>query len=363
MNIGKLVSYSEKTVVMWRKRLIKLFSCPELEINRINILSCLGDALRAGAPCIFTAEQCSSIVAMACQKPRNFGRPCEIWTNRELKLQAIKDSIVTSISERQIARIIGEAQIQPTKSAYWLNIKKDPDRIDKILEICHAYREAKKRVTKGEITISIDEMTAIQAKQRTAEDRPPLPGRRLTWQIEHEYIRHGTLCLLGAWDVVEGKAFGWCNPTRNEVDFVDFIKKCQAQYPDAKRLHIVLDNLNTHQSETLVLWVAAQVGTPKEELGVKGKSGILKNMKTRAKYLNTKTHPVVFHYTPKHCSWMNQIEIWFGILMRKVLKSASFLSLDDLENRIMEFIEYFNKTMAKPFKWMFNGFETKESQT
>ena len=127
--------------------------------------------------------------------------------------------------------------------------------------------------------------------------------------------------------------------------------------PDQKatKWHIILDNLNIHQSAALVRWVAEQEGILAETLGVKGKGGILRSMESRAAFLHNHTHHMVFYYTPKHASWMNQVEIWLSILVRKLLKRGQFCSLDDLRDQILAFIAYYNRTMIKPIKWTYTG--------
>ena len=168
-------------------------------------------------------------------------------------------------------------------------------------------------------------------------------------------MRHGTRCFILSRDVVTGKLVApYAGPTRTEADFLAHVQAVVATDPEAKRWHIVCDQLNTHQSESLVRWVAQLSGID-EDLGVKGESGILASMASRAAFLSDPSHKVVFHYTPKHSSWMNQIEIWLSILVRKLLKRGSFTSVEELQAKVLAFIDYYNQTMAKPFKWTYQG--------
>lgn len=196
-------------------------------------------------------------------------------------------------------------------------------------------------------------MTGVQAREQKVAAKPVKPGKpRL---IEYEYIRHGTLAFIVSFNVSQGGILlATSAPTRNEADYLAHIKRLVAEHPDVKRWHIVADNLTTHCSESLVRFVAAESDLPME-LGAKGVCGILKSVQSRVEFLTDPTHRIVFYYTPKHASWLNQIEIWFSILARKLLRKGSFVSLDDLRNKIMRFIDYYNSTMAKPFKWTYCG--------
>ena len=201
--------------------------------------------------------------------------------------------------------------------------------------------------------MSTDELTGVQALERKHPGLPLAPGK--VERREFEYVRHGTRSFILSRDVMSGHLLApACGPTRTEADFLAHLQAVVATQPEATRWHVVCDQLNTHQSESLVRWVADRSGI-EEDLGVKGESGILASMASRAAFLSDPGHQVVFPYTPKHSSWLNQIEIWLSILVRKLLKRGSFTSIEDLQTKVFAFIDYYNRTMAKPFKWTYQG--------
>jgi putative transposase len=196
-------------------------------------------------------------------------------------------------------------------------------------------------------------MTGIQALERLFASHRMKPKQ--VEKIEFEYIRHGTQTLIANWHIAKGQVLTpSIGATRTEEDFVQHISQTVDTDPDAGWIFIV-DQLNIHKSESLVRLVAQRCQM-EIDLGIKEKSGILQSMSTRAAFLSDPAHRIRFVYIPKHTSWLNQIECWFSILMRRFLKRSNFISTDDLKQKILEFISYYNKTLAKPFFWKFQGY-------
>ena len=216
--------------------------------------------------------------------------------------------------------------------------------------VCDIYQAAPRLHNEGVKVMSCDEKTGIQALERIITEMKS--GR---WERQdHEYERHGTQCLIANFEVATGKIISpTIGQTRTEKDFKNHIKKTIKTAPTAEWIFIV-DNLNTHQSESLVRFIAAACGID-EDLGQKGKKGILESMKTRASFLSDLSHRIRFIYTPKHASWLNQVEIWFSILVKRLLKRLSVTCKKELKQKISGFIDYFNSTMAKAFKWTYKG--------
>ena len=249
----------------------------------------------------------------------------------------------------------GEADLKPHLIRYWLNNERDkePEVFDaEVRRVCEHYAKALTLHQEGVHLLCTDEKTSIQALERLHPALPMRPGK-VECQ-EHEYIRHATRCLIANFEVATGKIIApSIGPTRTNEDFDAHIEKTIATDPEAGWIFVV-DQLNIHQSEALVKLVARECAI-ELELDRKGNLKNIKAMASRRTFLQEPTHRIRFVYTPKHTSWLNQIELWFSILARRLLKRGSFTSVEDLRERILEFIEYFNGALAKPFKWTYKG--------
>lgn len=373
LNVGitETLGLARKQVGLWRRRWQQSFDalvaieCRESQAElRRAIEEVLGDAPRSGSAGKFTAEQVTQILAVACEEPEQSGRPVDRWTHRELADEVIARGIVKSISVSQVGRYLAQAELQPHRCKYWLHTKeKDPEVFQQQVEaVCQTYLEAPDRYFRENThTISVDEMPGIQAIERIAEPIPMRSGQPV--RIEFEYRRHGTLCLTGNWDVVLGQMIApTIDETRTEEDFVRHIHNTVATDPAAGWIFVV-DNLNTHCSEGLVRYVAELEQIDGNALGKKGKCGILESMASRHAFLEERSHRIRFVYLPKHTSWLNQIEIVFGIVGRRAIRRGNFKSLTALKDRLLDFIDYFNRTFAKPFRWTYTGRPTTAATT
>jgi transposase len=341
-DIAAEVGLGRRQVGRWRCRWATAWAdlteleCRETRADlRRAIEALLSDEPRPGAPGKFTPEQVTQILAVACEPPAKSGRPITHWTGHELASEVIKRGIVASISPTQVNRYLREAALQPHKSRYWLNTTEtDPERFEEqVRAVGETYLEAPAR-PEGQRTHTVctDEMTGLQALERNAATRPMLA--KCCERIEFESTRHGTLTLMGNFCVTTGELIACTiGPTRTEADFAGHIERTVATDPEASWIFVV-DNLNIHCSETLVRVVAEACGN-EEPLGKKGVRGVLRSMASRQAFLSDPAHRIRFVYTPKHSSWLNQIEVIFGVIMRKVIRRGSFTSVADLRDKLV----------------------------
>jgi len=292
---------------------------------------------------LFPPQQQHSIVALATQPPPQQGHPITHWSMTDLSRAVIQNGIVNSICPVTIWRLLDQAAIKPHRWHYWLN-SPDPDFYPKMYDIVELYLNALKMYERGEILLSVDEKTSIQALERKYPHKPMMPGR--VELIEHEYKRHGTCCLTAGLEVATGEVMGLLTPNRPAEVFAEFIQWICQTYAEARSIHIVMDNLNTHY-HALTCQVVAEF--------CQCSMGKIKTGRQRRDFLADPSKSVVFHFTPSHASWLNQIEIWFSTLVRKVIRRGDFSSVDDLQDKIIEFIEYYNEYLAKPYKWTYTG--------
>jgi len=281
----------------------------------------LGDHPRSGRPRVITPLERHQVVAAACQSPGVFGVRRHVWTRESLADALVASGRIKAISPSTVGEILEEAEIRPHRVKAWCH-SNDPDFQKKMRAIVRLYT----RHPKGEPVLCIDEKTGMQALSRSRALTGSAPGR--AGRQDFEYRRNGTRCLFACFNVGTGKVLGRCTVTRKRPDFLSFMDRVASAYRQ-KRVHVVLDNLNTHHDTT------------------KGAFMTDWNRRHGKRF--------VFHYTPTHGSWLNQIELWFGIMTRRVLRHGSFRDPDELVDAVEAFIDEWNTTEAHPFRWTYRG--------
>jgi hypothetical protein len=286
-------------------------------------------------------------LVLATTPPADVGVPTAHWSLDDLAFQILQDAHYRDMSRSTIQRILAEADLQPHRCRYWLK-RHGPDFEAKALDICALYLQALSLYERGELVVSVDEKTSIQALERLHATLTVRPGQ--IERREFEYARHGTLCLIGSLVVPTGQVIGSVTARRGKWDFVRHIRDVVEKFPDMKRFHWVMDNLNTHWTLELCRYLAVESGS-----WAQGQAKRLRTGKERRAFLMTGCARHVVHFTPKHGSWLNQIEIWFGVLSRRVLRRGDFTSVEDLAGKIRAYIAYYNAHFAHPYEWTYMG--------
>lgn len=304
-----------------------------------NVSKVWKTALALAGRSLFPSEAQHQIIALATRPPEELDRPVPAWTITELTDEVHKQEIVTSISRSTVWRLLAQAEIKPHKWSYWLN-SPDPEFETKMLHIVNLYLHPPENA----VLLCLDEKTAIQALERKYSDLPLQPGKPC--RREHSYIRHGTRDLLAAFEVSSGTVYGQLHDGHSSPDWEMFLKDLIALYPKDQSIHLIQDNFSTHSTPALCRLVArlSEVPLPK-----------LKTQKQRRQWLMSEDKRIVFHYLPTHASWLNQVEVWFSILSKRFLKRSSFHSLQELKEKLIRFIQYYNMEFAHPFAWTYTG--------
>ncbi len=300
------------TVRKWRHR---WWRCPRL--------ASLGDAKRMGRPPRFTPVQVAGLKALACAPPENSGLPLARWSAPELARHAIAEGICTSISSATVRRLLSEDALKPWQYQSWIFLR-DPHftaKAEKVLDL-YARTWQGQPLDEDEFVISADEKPSIQARCRCHPSLPP--GRSRMMRVNHDYHRRGALAYFAAYDVHHARVFGRCEDTTGIDAFTALVAQVMttAPYASAKRVFWVVDNGSSHRGSKAIDRLAEQFPN------------------------------AVMVHTPVHASWLNQVEVYFSIIQRKVLSPNNFIDLDAVEQRLTDFEKRYNTT-ARPFQWKF----------
>lgn len=308
VEVARALGFHPRKVERWRSRFAK------------SGLAGLEDRQRSGRKPKFSAVERCEIIAVACA-PIITSKEKTSRTIDDVMQRVLERGIVQEISWTSVQRILSAGEVRPHKVEGWLH-STDPLFREKVKEVVELYLNQ----PPGSVVLCVDEKPGMQALERRYPDRPAKPGKLR--RREYEYKRRGTQTLLCAFEVHKGRVLAQCGDTRKAADLVHFMEKVAAQYPTGQ-VHIVWDNLNIHFDGKDARWTRF-------------------NERHGGRF--------VFHYTPKHASWVNQVECFFSILQRQTLRDASFKSKEQLREKVLSFIEFWNTEKAHPFKWTFTGY-------
>jgi len=293
----------------------------------------------------FPPDEQLEVITLATSKTSEHDCLASQWSLDDLATVLVNRHAEEAMARSTIWRVLNEADLKPHRSVYWLN-SHDPDFDTKAQDICKLYVQAPVLYQHGDLVICTDEKTGMQILQRkhpTILVQPGKPEKR-----EHEYIRHGTRCLIASFVVPTGKVVWDLGVTRTSADFAAHLAHVAAQFPDHKRFHWILDNLNTHWSLDVCKLMAELNGLPFHQRD-------LRTGRQRRAFLTDLEHRHVFHYTPKHGSWLNQVELWFSTLARRFLKRGDFASAAEFVARLTAYLEQHNAVRAHPYLWTYTG--------
>jgi hypothetical protein len=297
------------------------------------------------APGAFPPAERLHVLNLASSQTEEHQQPDTAWTLDNLAFEILRDAHHRDMSRSTIGRVLADADLKPHRSVYWLN-SHDPDFDAKARDICQLYLDAPRFYQEGRLVLSSDEKTGMQILGRKYPTKPAKPGH--LEKREFEYIRHGTRALLTTFCVPTGQVVWDVGPTRTSVDWVRHLDHAARQFPSMKRFDWVVDNLNTHWSLDVCRWVA-------EGGGLRFDARALRTGRQRRAFLSDPSHQHVFHFTPLHGSWLNQVELFFSVLSRRFLKRGDFPSAAAFEERLQTWLESYNHHHAHPYRWAYTG--------
>jgi len=285
------------------------------------------------------------VVSIATSEPSDYGCTATRWSLDDIAATIVNQAHAEAMSRSTIFRILDDADLKPHRSVYWLN-SHDPDFESKARDVCNLYVNAPRLYEEGRLLICVDEKTGMQILERKYPTKRPEPGK--PERREQEYIRHGTRVLTGSFVVPTGEIVWDVGQTRTSEDLAVHLKKVAEHFPQMQAFDWVLDNLNTHWSLP-VCEVVAKLSN------VAFDPQRLKTGAQRREFLTDASHKHVFHFTPKHGSWLNQVELWFSILARRFLQRGNFSSPEVFEELLCRFLDDYNRHHAHPFRWTYTG--------